>query len=276
MSTRFSGSIAMGTLSNATSPSPSPRPLTPCNLHTTSLMSWLGLPSQNAQRRLPSPPPRRTESGSLKALCPQLRLYTLLLAMQTAKGKPAKSITRNEFIEFMKRARAAFYKKQGIFANRCRWNFELGTPLCGEARQRFELPLPEGSSLNWDEGWLGWHPIFSFDNPPAHGGEGGKRVLPALQLEAPDHFELPSNSCDIHRVIEHTHARLVAAFNDWLYHDPSDMLTMDDYKRKLEELFYNDPSVASPAVIMGDVATLPELYEEIISKEGGWAAKAFR
>jgi hypothetical protein len=97
-----------------------------------------------------------------------------------------------------------------------------------------------------------------------------------LQLEAPDHFELPSNSCDIHRVIEHTHARLVAAFNDWLYHDPSDMLTMDDYKRKLEELFYNDPSVASPAVIMGDVATLPELYEEIISKEGGWAAKAFR
>lgn len=48
------------------------------------------------------------------------------------------------------------------------------------------------------------------------------------------------------------------------------------YKRKLEELFYNDPSVASPAAIMGDVATLPELYEEIISKEGGWAAKAFR
>lgn len=43
----------------------------------------------------------------------------------------------------------------------------------------------------------------------------------------------------MHRVIEDTHARLVAAFNDWPYHDPSDMFTMDDYKRKLEELFYN-------------------------------------
>jgi hypothetical protein len=51
---------------------------------------------------------------------------------------------------------------------------------------------------------------------------------------------------------------------------------LDVYKRKLEELFYSDPSVAPPEVVMGDVATLPELYEEIISKEGGWAAKAFR
>ena len=96
--------------------------------------------------------------------------------------------------------------------------------------------------------------------------------MPALQLEAQDHFELPSNSCDMHRVIEHTHARLAAAFNDWL----CDRFTMDDYKRKLEELFYSDPRVASAGVIMGDVATLPELYEEIIAKEGGWAAKAFR
>jgi hypothetical protein len=77
-------------------------------------------------------------------------------------------------------------------------------------------------------------------------------------------------------VIEHTHATIVAAFNDWLYHDPSDTFTLDDYKPQLEELFYNDPSVAPPEVIIGDVATLPELYEDIISKEGGWAAKAFR
>lgn len=176
--------------------------------------------------------------------------------MQTVAGKPARGITRAEFIDFMNEATKAFYRKLSIPANHQRWDEQLGTDL--------------------EEDWLGWNPIFSYDNPPAHGGVTGKKVMEALDLQAADHFELPPNSCDIHRVIEHTHARLVAAFNDWLYRDPSEVFTMSDYKQKLEELFYKHPPVASPEVIMADVQDLPKLFQEVIEKKGGWASKAFR
>lgn len=271
----------MTTASNATLCCPQ----TPSSSATTSFISSLGFPLQNAQRSSSRPPLRRTVLGSTYTRCPQGCGYAslsssglfLFCVVQTVDGRPAKSITRSEFIEFMKRARAAFYRRRGSFPHRLRWNVELGLPLYGKSRERFEMPRPKGApAKDWEDGWLGWDPIFSFDNPSAHGGKGGKLVLPALQLDASDHFELPSNSPDIHRVIERTHARLVGAFNDWLYHDASDAFSMADYMAKLEDLFYNEPGVASRQVIMADVVKLPELYENVIANEGGWADKAFR
>ena len=72
------------------------------------------------------------------------------------------------------------------------------------------------------------------------------------------------------------HARRVGAFNDWLYHVASDAFSKADNMAKLEDLFNNEPGVASHQVIGADVLKLPELYENVIAKEGGWTDKAFR
>lgn len=171
----------------------------------------------------------------------------------------------------MGRARQKFYGLLSQSQHRWHWELGLGPVVEGAARARYEMaPAPPG-------GWQAeeWSPIWSFDNPNIHGGPGGGSVLQALGLEAADHFELPINSCDIHRVIEHTHARLVGAFDRQFYDDMCDQ-SLGTHKEILDRLFYSDVSVASPEVIVGDVQKLPELFSEIIEHQGGWPPKCFR
>ena len=125
----------------------------------------------------------------------------------------------------------------------------------------------------WDQ--PGCTPIYSFDHPNIHGGQNPQPVMSALNLTVADHLMLPTHSCDIHKVIEHTHARLVGAFQRWLY-DDSTPYNLAVYKRNLEGLFYVGKGVAQPKEISEDVKSLPELFRELIKLKGAWPPKHFR
>lgn len=157
----------------------------------------------------------------------------------------------------------------------------LDGALGGEERKLWEAvnTKMDGTPFEWpDDSW--WAPIFSFDKPPIHGGKDtsfpGRPVLQALGLEAPQNFPLIPHSPDIHRVIEHTHARLVGEFNDWLYHNPSNKITTKEYKEKLVELFYGSPTVARSEVITKDVFGLVFCFKDIVARDGNWALACFR
>lgn len=191
-------------------------------------------------------------------------LSSVLCAMQTKQGDPAKDITAEEFIEFMKRARAAFYRTASSGVAAWRWRTGLGLPLAGAARQRFELIKKAGRQ--W-KSMPDWDSIFSFDHPNIHGGRQGTLVLQALGLKEEDHFPLPGNSPDMHRVIERTHARLVQQFELWYYSDHT-RYPSKTYKEHLENLFYYCPEVAGHEALMKDVCALHEAFAEIVRRKG--------
>ena len=161
-------------------------------------------------------------------------------------------MTMAEFTDFMKRAKQAVEARLQDPALRELWEKAVGT--LGQA---------------------GCGPIYSFDHPNIHGGKKPQVIMRALGLTLADHFMLPTHSCDIHRVIEHTHARLVRAFQNWLY-DDSTKYNLATYKAVLEQLFYFGTVVAQPAVIAKDVKGLPKLFEELVKIGGAWPPKHFR
>lgn len=164
----------------------------------------------------------------------------------------ARGVTQQEFIDFMKRAQEAVYARLLDPHIRVRWEIAVG---------------PWGRPGN--------DPIFSFDHPNVHGGKKPGVVMHAMGLTLRSHFMLPCHSCDIHRVIEHTHARLVKKFQDWLFEDDT-VYNLDRYKRELEKIFYNNTKVAGWETIGWDVAGLPELFEELVRIRGGWPASCWR
>lgn len=162
-------------------------------------------------------------------------------------------MTRNEFINFMIRAQQAVYHKLHH------------EPQLREVWEKAVGPL--GPPAN--------DPIFSFDHPNIHGGKKPGIVMHEMGLTLKDHLQLPVNSCDIHRMIEHTHARLVESFQLWLDRD-STKYSLEFYKRGLERLYYEDPTVASPYVLQKDLNGLPALFQEVIDINGAWPPKAWR
>lgn len=116
-------------------------------------------------------------------------------------------------------------------------------------------------------------PTLSFDNPRVHGGPNRWiEIMNACRLSKEQRFLLPPYSPDMHRVIEHTHARLVSDFQGWLNTHVGDF-DLPAYKAKLQELFYERQTAD---VIAADVSTLPALYGAIIRAEGAWPPKSFR
>ncbi len=154
---------------------------------------------------------------------------------------------------------------------RAAWEAALGlVPFPAQERQRFELACMPPGGWPWE-----WKPIWSFDNPSIHGGVGGALVLQALGIPKAQHFELTVRSSDIHKVIEHTHARLVGQFEDWYYIDPQPY-ELSVYKGVLEQLFYTRYEVASAEVIMEDVQSMPGTLAKVISAAGGEIGKPWR
>lgn len=173
---------------------------------------------------------------------PMLQVYDRKLK----KMRPAKGSTKEEFTDFMK-----------------------------ETTAKVNSLLEGGSSR---EKWLGafgrWvKPRFSFDNPRIHGGKKkGGDIMRACGLSTEQRFPLPRYSPDIHRVIEHTHANVCYAFQEWLDMHEDDF-NLPAYKLKLEELFY---ARMVDRVIDSDAITLPKLFAKIIEFEGGWPPKPWR
>ncbi len=181
-------------------------------------------------------------------------------------------MTEEAFIAFLKRAVAAFNNRlrQDAAAHQT-WSDALGPVPRSEAeRARFEMgPRPP-------KGWPAvWHPIWSFDNPNIHGGLSALSVLEAMEWTEANNFPLPACSSDIHKVIEHTHARLTAAFFKWYYNDRR-LHSLRRYKVVHEEFFYTNPAVASADVIMGDVMSLTTTLLKIAEAKGGEIPKKYR
>lgn len=197
----------------------------------------------------------------------------------------AKGVTQEEFCGFMRRAVAAFWKQltkprdpddDEDKGNMARWVGALGrVPRGEEERGKF---VPEGTPSP-PGGWARlWFPVWSFDNPSIHGGTGGKQleaVLSRIGLPAAEVFDLPVHSSDMHKVVEHTHSRIVDAFEDWFYSNPKPY-PLAAYKEVIKLLFYDDPGVAAPNVIEGDVCTLPLTLEAIAAVEGREIPKRLR
>lgn len=158
------------------------------------------------------------------------------------------------------------------------WVTALGElPSDPAVRAKFEL---EPGPYTFLEGFGGatWPAVWSWDNPSCHGGtKPGTRqaLLERMGMAAAERFPLPVRSSDLHQLVEHTHARLVAAFEKWYHYDPQPY-DLRDYKAKLEHLFYNDPTVASPGVIMENMKHLPETCRQVKAARGGKIPKKWR
>lgn len=119
-------------------------------------------------------------------------------------------------------------------------------------------------------GWpAGAVATWSFDNDRIH---QNPITLARLKINSRNRFPLPPNSPDMHRVIERCVGRLKSTFRKWLYAHPAPR-TDKQYQNALARIFYETPSVASPAVIKKDALTLPTLFKCIRLARGGWPPK---
>jgi hypothetical protein len=121
--------------------------------------------------------------------------------------------------------------------------------------------------------------MYSWDNDKIHAGADVKEKGFTLEVR----LALPPCSSDMHKVIEHVHARLQAKFQDWLLSYPGDKPSIAECKAKVEELFWHHESVAKGGRERGcvgpvckDVDTLPDTYRAILRANGSYPAKQYR
>ncbi len=188
----------------------------------------------------------------------------------------ALATTREEFINFLGRAQDAFWRLLEQPANVAKWVTALGAAPAGFIRQVFEEGKAAGPGVSCPVPM--WFPMWSFDNPGIHGGKGGKPwndFVSMANLRATEIFDLPVRSSDIHKVIEHTHARLVKSFYK-VYDSNLQSTPISFYKDVLRNHFYTNPWVASAKVIRGDVESLRATLHKIVEKKGGEIPKPMR
>jgi hypothetical protein len=105
--------------------------------------------------------------------------------------------------------------------------------------------------------------------------KAGRLRLLQLLGKAKDGVQLEplfSFDSDMHRVIEHAHARAVLQFRQWLYENPKEV-TIGRYKTQFERIFRE---CCTPDIIAQDVAGLPELYKVVRARDGAWAPRQYR
>jgi hypothetical protein len=115
-------------------------------------------------------------------------------------------------------------------------------------------------------------PLFSFDSAKIHKSALGAQfaeLRKEYKWSMGMRFALPVYSPDMHRVIEHAHARAVLQFRQWLYEHPAEV-TIGRYKTEFEKIFRE---CCTPDIIAQDVAGLPELYQVVKARDGAWAPK---
>jgi hypothetical protein len=118
-------------------------------------------------------------------------------------------------------------------------------------------------------------PLFSFDSARIHKSAISARFAwlhKKIKWCIGMRFALPVYSPDMHRVIEHAHARAVLQFRQWLYENPKEV-TIGRYKAEFERIFRE---CCTPDIIAHDVAGLPELYKVVRSRDGAWAPRKYR
>jgi hypothetical protein len=120
--------------------------------------------------------------------------------------------------------------------------------------------------------------LYSFDGARIHESAAkedinGRSLLSSFNgYTAALRVPLSPYSPDLHRVIEHTHARAVIKFQHWMYKNPKTH-TIGQYKAVFQKQY---EECCSAEVIAEDVAGLPELYNDVFHSDGHWAPRKMR
>ena len=109
--------------------------------------------------------------------------------------------------------------------------------------------------------------IWSYDNPRIHDAD-----LSELGITEDNRAPLPPRSGDMHKVIEHVHARLCRAMGEWVARNPN-VTSRPAMMRKFQDMFFD---VITPASVSADVASLPELWRWIKDNGGDGAPARLR
>ena len=109
--------------------------------------------------------------------------------------------------------------------------------------------------------------LYSGDNDRIHQGAD----LATVGIADDMRLELPELSSDMHKVIEHVHARIQYHFDNWLWDFDGGKPKVEDCKEKVLQIF-ND--LISQESIKADVYTLHKTYHAIIKADGGYIAKS--
>jgi hypothetical protein len=118
----------------------------------------------------------------------------------------------------------------------------------------------------------------SFDNARIHQSamdqdkEEFQQLLKGMGWKVGMRQPLPNYSPDLHQVIEHSHARAVAAWDKWLYQQPAS-LKPKQYRVKFEQIFKQQ---CTKEIINADVERLPEVYKWVAEHGGDWAPRKLR
>jgi hypothetical protein len=120
---------------------------------------------------------------------------------------------------------------------------------------------------------LGTDYTLSFDGDGCPRGADAASV--GIPAEAIEHH--PSNSSDMHKVVENCHGSLQNHMQRWLLkrerEQPDVKLQVEECKGKLQKYFSD---MNNTGEIQRNVATLKDTYRDIIAKKGGYPSKRLR
>jgi hypothetical protein len=160
--------------------------------------------------------------------------------MQTSKGNPAKKMTRDEFVDAVKQAKDA--------SEACVAEFP-------------EFYSKGGPYYSWDN--ASWHQALNLED---------------VGLKESDKWQLPPNSPDMHKVIEHVVGRVKQQLRHKLC-DNANINSSKEVQAAFIDVFYKQISTES---IRKDIESLPSTYKHIHGKknqggsEGDWAQARYR
>lgn len=123
-----------------------------------------------------------------------------------------------------------------------------------------------GAKKHWKKFRMGGI-LYAFDRARWH-----QAALPDLPIEGNQLFEIPPNSPDFNRVVEHMHHAVKERFHEIYSRDD----TITEPKDAAMALLKAAYSVVTPQGVGKDVEMLPKVYASVISNEGGWAGKGLR
>lgn len=134
--------------------------------------------------------------------------------------------------------------------------------------------LSEYSKIRYPEYYKKGGPFYSWDNASWHASV----KLENVGLTTADKWELPPNSPDMHKVIEHVVGNVKRALRNKLV-DNARLCTVERLKPACEDVFFNQIAKES---VQKDIDSLPNTYKHIHAKknqggtEGNWAQARYR
>lgn len=125
--------------------------------------------------------------------------------------------------------------------------------------RRYQAMLPTGVDYQ-----------LAFDNAGVHQGAD----LRKYGINSCDIVDVPSLSSDLQKVVEHCHANLYNAMQRWMERPEQQCRKKLPVEECMEQLLTAFRGMKEQ--IQMDVDSLPETYQEIIERQGGYVSKGRR